>query len=106
MKVAITSQNRKSVTQHAGKCRNYWLYTVEAGVVVNKELLELPMGQAFHDWPHGQPHPIDGVDLYITASVGQGLRNRLAQNGTHVVITEQTDLELALEEGLASLAAE
>jgi hypothetical protein len=29
MKIAVTSQNRKTITSHAGKCRKFWVYEVE-----------------------------------------------------------------------------
>ena len=36
MKIAVTSQNRKTVTGHAGKCRKFWIYEVEGSAVISK----------------------------------------------------------------------
>ena len=29
MQIAISSQNRKTISGHAGKCRNFWTYSDE-----------------------------------------------------------------------------
>ncbi len=31
MKIAVASQNRKTVTAHAGKCRKFWLKVLVKG---------------------------------------------------------------------------
>ncbi len=41
MKIAVTSQNRKTITGHAGKCRKFWTYEIDHKEIVNKTLLEL-----------------------------------------------------------------
>ena len=45
MKIAVTSQNRRTITEHAGKCRKFWVYDIEQGQVTGKTLLELPIEQ-------------------------------------------------------------
>jgi len=57
MKIAVTSQNRKLVTKHAGRCRRFWVYRVEEGQVADKSLLELSKEQSFHDSEPDAPHP-------------------------------------------------
>jgi hypothetical protein len=49
MIIAVTSQNRKSITGHAGKCRKVWLFEVDQQQVLGKQLLELPLAQSYHD---------------------------------------------------------
>ena len=39
MQIAVTSQNRKTITEHAGKCRKFWIYDVEKGVLTGKRLV-------------------------------------------------------------------
>jgi hypothetical protein len=29
MRIAVTSQNRREITEHAGRCRNFWVFDVE-----------------------------------------------------------------------------
>lgn len=95
MKIAVTSQNRRLVTEHAGKCRKFWIYEVVKGEVQNKRLLELPKEQSFHDSPRTDPHPLDTVDVLITSGMGRGLERRLRERGIEAVVTRETDPDTA-----------
>lgn len=97
MKIAVTSQNRKQVTEHAGRCRKFWLYTLEDSVVTDKSLIEIEREQSFRDSNPNDPHPLDGVEVLITAGCGSGLSDRLAAKGTRVVITDESDPDLAVQ---------
>jgi predicted Fe-Mo cluster-binding NifX family protein len=100
MKIAVTSQNRKTITEHAGKCRKFWVYEVANRQVTGKQLLELALEQSFHESAHTanlqDAHPLDGVSLLITASAGTGLKARLAQKGLEVFVTTDTDPDHAV----------
>ena len=74
MKIAVTSQNRKSITEHAGRCRKFWVFVAENNKIVDKELLELPKDQAFHESSPHESHPLDDIDVLIAG-----------QNATDVV---------------------
>ena len=100
-KIAVCSQNRKTVTEHAGKCRKFWIYDVEQGRVVGRNLLELTIEQSFHEAKEGQAHPLDEVDVLITGSIGGGLQQRLRQRGILGVVTSETDLDQAVAGFLA-----
>ena len=39
--VAVAFQNKKTVFEHAGKCRNYLIYTINEAEIESKKLLEL-----------------------------------------------------------------
>jgi predicted Fe-Mo cluster-binding NifX family protein len=96
MKIALTSQNRKTVTEHAGSCRKFWVFTIEDNRITDRELLELPKEQAFRASPPHMPHPLDGIDVFMTAGMGQGLIMRLASKGIKGVITSEEDPEQAV----------
>jgi predicted Fe-Mo cluster-binding NifX family protein len=96
MRIAITSQNRKTVTGHAGKCRKFWIYQINGKEIVSRELLELPIEQSFHESDPAQPHPLDGINVLICGGMGQGLQHRLKQKGILGVATSETDLERAV----------
>lgn len=103
MKIAITSQNRKTITEHAGMCRKFWVYEVQDQFVVGKSLVELEKEQSFHEVAHADsaaPHPLDGISLLIAGGAGQGLQNRLAQRGVQVVVTTATDPDQAVVDWL------
>jgi predicted Fe-Mo cluster-binding NifX family protein len=101
IKIAVASQNRKSVTGHAGTCRKFWVYAVEAKAVKDKTLLELPREQSFHDYRGAEPHPLQGVQVLITGGMGEGLARRLAGMGIEGLVTPETDPDLAVAAWLA-----
>lgn len=101
MKIAVASQNRKTVTGHAGKCRKFWIYDVEGGAVAHKTLLELPREQSFHEHRGPDPHPLHGVQVLITGGMGEGLMRRLAGMGVKGIVTPETDPDQAVAAYLA-----
>lgn len=96
VKIAITSQNRRTITEHAGKCRKFWIYDIEEDQVVGKTLLELPIEQSFHESSPHDPHPLDAVQVLITGGMGPGLRHRLTVKGINALITPETDPDRAV----------
>ena len=101
MKVAVASQNRKIVTGHAGKCRKFWIYDIEAKSVKDKQLLELPREQSFHEFRGAKPHPLTGVRVLITGGMGEGLARQLASMGIEGLVTTETDPDRAVAAYLA-----
>jgi predicted Fe-Mo cluster-binding NifX family protein len=96
LRIAVSSQNRKTVTEHAGKCRKFWVYEVIKGQVAGKTLLELPIEQSLHEATPGEDHPLDTVNVLISASMGSGLKERLLQRGIQGVVTQETDPDQAV----------
>ena len=101
MKIAVTSQNKKEVTGHAGRCRRFWLFEVEENEIIGRELLELAKEQSFHDMAPEIAAPLEGLDLLIVGGMGSGLRARLARKGIRVVVTDEKDPERAVRLWLA-----
>lgn len=100
MKIAIASQNRREITEHAGKCRKFWIYEISDNQIDEKTLLELPKEQSFHDSsPHDQ-HPLDNVQVLIAGSMGIGLQHRLGNKGIEAIVTSETDPDKAVTDYL------
>ncbi len=96
MKIAITSQNRKTITQHAGRCRKFYVFNIENSQILSKELLERPKAQSFRDSPSEAPHPLDDVNALIAGGMGEGLMRRLSQKGIKCLVTTEDDPERAV----------
>lgn len=106
MKIAVTSQNRRTVTGHAGRCRGFWLYETDGGRVTGRSLIELPPGQTLHDSQDAGPHPLDDIAVLITGGMGVGLRERLRRKGILAVATAEIDPDRAVAMWLNGTLAE
>lgn len=96
MKIAVTSQNRKTITEHAGRCRKFWVFTIQGNAIVDKQLLELPKEQSLHESSVHEPHPLDDIDVFITAEMGQGMVRRLGRKGIKGLMTKESDPDTAV----------
>ncbi len=96
MQIAVTSQNRKTVTEHAGKCRKFWIYDIEAGSIVGRQLVELGIDESFHANHDAFPAPLAKINALISGSMGTGLHQRLMQQGVKPVITIEEDPDAAV----------
>ncbi len=100
--VAVTSQNKKTVTKHAGECRNYIIYSIKNNVITSKKVLELNDNEilkyTFHEDKSNNPkNLLYDVDILLTGSIGPGGVDRLAnQNVTAYVINEK-DPDIAVQ---------
>jgi predicted Fe-Mo cluster-binding NifX family protein len=102
MKIAITSQNFRTVTGHGGKARRFLVYAISPDTTVTEmERLDLPIDMAMHGFDDCQQHPLDEVDYLITGGAGAGFVQRMARRGVRVVTTAETDPEIAVHAFLA-----
>jgi predicted Fe-Mo cluster-binding NifX family protein len=100
MKIAVTSQNFRSVTGHAGKSRRFIIFDVGTPCD-NPEVvwLDLPLEMSFHEFS-GDKHPLDEMDVILTASAGQGFIAKLAQRGVRVITCGESDPRKAVRDFL------
>lgn len=97
MKIAVTSQNFRTITNHAGKARRFIIYNVsDDGIIEEVERLNLPMEMAFHNF-QGTEHPLDGVDVLISDSFGQGFMNKMARRGIKASLAKDSDIKTSIE---------
>jgi len=95
--IAVTSQNRKTVTGHTGVCRKFWLYPVHNGLVGERRLHELAKEESFRAFPGGMPPGLEGIQVLISAGMGQGMMMRLQRLGVMPWITTETDPDAAVQ---------
>lgn len=96
MKIAVASQNRREITEHAGHCRKFWIYHIAEQQIIDKALLELPLEQSFHESSPHDPHPLDEVQVLIAGGMGHGLSHRLEVRGIAGIVTPETDPDRAV----------
>lgn len=90
MKIGVTSQNYRTITGHAGKTRRFLVYETRHGEIHELERLDLPKEMSMHEF-RGDRHPLDSLDVLITASCGHGFVQRMATKGVRVIATGETD---------------
>jgi predicted Fe-Mo cluster-binding NifX family protein len=91
MKIGVTSQNFRTITAHAGKARRFMIFEASDGQVVKTGEFDLPKEMSIHEHPCQAAHPIDGLDVLITGSCGEGFLTKLADRGIRVILTSETD---------------
>ena len=98
MKIAVTSQNFRTVTQHAGKARRFLIYELDRATGQPREIarLDLPKELSMHEF-RGTSHPIFEMDCLITGGSGQGFIQRMAREGVEVIVTGEQDPMTAVQ---------
>ena len=100
MKIAIATSNFTAVSGHAGKTRHWLVYDL-AGYHPD-ELLPAPQRitlekhQVLHTFADAGAHPLDGVDIVLAASAGEGFIRHMKKRGSKVLITGETDPAMAI----------
>ena len=95
MKIAVTSQNFRTISGHAGKTRRFLIFDQDnTGNPVEVDRLDLPKEMSLHEY-HGDDHPLFAFDVIITGGSGQGFIQRMTAHGLQVVTTSETDPYLA-----------
>lgn len=108
MKIAIATRNFKTLAGHAGKTRHWLIYDFAAPRAADAwpepTRLTLQKEQTFHYVADGEAHPLDGVDLLLTGSAGEGFIRRMKLRGGEVLLTGERDPENALRRLIAGEA--
>ena len=93
MRIAITSQNFKTITGHAGKTRRFLIYETDSQCQPTEvDRIDLPAEMSLHAY-HGEDHPLflARLDALITQGAGQGFVQRLNRQGIRVFVTSESD---------------
>jgi len=104
-KIAITAQNRKTISSHAGACRNFFIYTVDSKGEFTKELLELEKNESlkytFHEDTSESPsNKIFDMDVLLTQGIGLGGVHRLAKHQVDAHVIKESDPDEAIRKYL------
>lgn len=102
MKIAVTSQNFKTVTNHAGKARRFIIFQVSDTQEIKEiDRLDLEQDFAFCNF-QGAAHPIDGVDVILSASFGDGFAQKMKKRGIIASVAQSSDIAEAIKQYLAN----
>lgn len=102
MRIAVTSDDFRNVTGHAGRSRCFLVFEAEGGAPPREvDRLTLPPERTMREFLGVGPHPFDDLDAVITAHAGAGFIGRLAARGVHTVQTTETDPLAAVKDFVA-----
>lgn len=105
MKIAIPVTGERHVAGHAGQARNWLLYDYLPGTPLPApNAITLAREQVLHHFEDDGPHPLDGVEVVIAASAGDGFLRHMAKRGAEVLLTGEQLPEAALARILAGEA--
>lgn len=105
MKIAIATKDYSAVSGHAGQARHWLVFDCQPGAPRPAgEPIELAREQVLHHFQDDGPHPLDGVDIVVAGSAGDGFVRHMHKRGAQVLLTGETDPAAALEKILAGEA--
>lgn len=108
MKIAIATKDFSTVSSHAGQARQWLVYDL-SGHRANQLLpaplqVDLEKEQVLHVFEDNAPHPLDGVDVVVAASAGDGFIRHMKKRGSEVLLTGESDPAVAITRILAGEA--
>lgn len=89
MKIALASQNRRTLTAHAGKCRHF--FVVDTAAEGAPQSVNLSPAESLSVWSGEGAHPLADVDVLVAATLGSGVAAKLARRGIQVVATPERE---------------
>jgi len=120
MKIAIITDNSKTISAHFGRAQFYDVFTITDNQITARETRSKANHNHFpeehHEHPHGQAHgtdpasqhrhnamiePIKDCQVVIARGMGMGAHQSLTANGIHPIITNMDDIEEVLNSYLA-----
>lgn len=100
MKIAVPTADWTTIGGHAGKARCWLLYDLieqRAGAPLPPPArIELAKEQLPHYFKDDGPHPLDGVEIVLAGSAGDGFIRHMKKRGADVLLTGETDPGAAL----------
>ena len=116
MKIAIITDDGKTISQHFGRAQYYLVVTVENGQIIERQLRDKLGHTHFTNQPHedyqpGQPHgmgaaahnkhlsmagTISDCEALLCRGMGMGAYNSMQQVGIRPIVTDIADIEEAV----------
>lgn len=105
MKIAIATDEFRTVAGHAGQASDWLLYDCRPDTGPGTaQRISLERAQVFHHWASNSAHPLDGIEVIVARSAGDGFLRRMQKRGVAVLLTSETNAETALRCVLAGEA--
>lgn len=100
MKIAVPTKDWNTISGHARQAQCWLIYDLaqqRAGDPLPAPArVELAKQQLFHHFEDDGPHPLDGVELVLAGSAGDGFIHHMKKRGADVLLTGEADPAAAL----------
>lgn len=100
MKIAFPIKDWSTISGHAGQAPLWLVYDLsghrQGQALPHPSRIELTREQLPHYFKDDGPHPLDGVELIVAGSAGDGYVRHMKKRGAEVVLTGETDPAAAL----------
>jgi hypothetical protein len=100
MKIGVATKDWVAVSGHAGQTRCWLLYDLTSyrpgEPLPPPARVELTKEQLFHHFEDNGPHPLDGIEIVVAGSAGDGFIRHMGKRGAEVLLTGETDPATAL----------
>lgn len=97
-KVAITSEDKSTISGHIGTCNHFFVYEIDDNGSFTRSSLELNENQilhySFHEDTSTEPqNPLFEMNMILTTKLGEGAFNNLARHrvAAHQIMEENPD---------------
>jgi predicted Fe-Mo cluster-binding NifX family protein len=108
MKIAFATKDFTAVSGHAGQTRQWLVYDLSnhrANQLLPAPLrVDLKKEQVLHVFEDKEAHPLDGIDIVVCASAGDGFIRHMKKRGAEVLLTGENDPAVAITRILAGEA--
>ena len=108
MKIAVPTKDWAAVSGHAGQAACWLVYDLTdqrpGAPLPSPTRVELAKEQLFHHFQDDGPHPLDGVEIVLAGSAGDGFIRHMKKRGADVVLTGEADPAIALAHVVAGEA--
>lgn len=106
MKIALSFQDGKTISGHAGRCTKFLVYDIQDNNYVSKSVLEIDEDRILHNVLHNlmlpfMDHPIFNMDVIISKSMGDGFIKKMKIKGIEAIPTSEVEADLAVQKYLS-----
>lgn len=104
MNIVVGTRNFDVIAGHAGRTRDWLRFeTDDRATIPDPKQIVLEKAQLIHHFEDqgGGAHPLDGADLIISGSAGEGFFRHMEKRGAKVLLTGETDPREAVRKVLA-----
>lgn len=117
MKIAVITDDGKTISQHFGRAAYYLVMTIEGGKIIDRQLRDKLGHNQFSNQPHHDPQPgelhgmqagshskhlqmaqaVADCEVLLCGGMGMGAYQSMVSQGIQPMVTDVKDIEQAVQ---------